>query len=136
MPQIIPDALEVEVLTEKLTPALTLRLFANNVTPVGTTTVAAFSEVTGGGYASKPLTFGNWGFVSGDPSIASYNASQSWVFTGPTGGPATIFGYYVTRNSDGMLMWSQRFDASVVPFVPVAGSEVRVLPRLSAQSLN
>lgn len=135
MPQVVPDALEVEILTEKLTPALTLRLYSNNVTPVGTTTAAAFTEVVGGGYASKPLTFANWGIVSGDPSVATYNALQQWTFTGPTGGPGTTFGYYVTRNSDGKLMWSERWAPAIVPFNPVAGSIIRVLPKLSAQSL-
>lgn len=136
MPQIIPDVLEVEILTEKLTPALTIRLFSNNITPVGGTTAAAFTEVTGGGYASKPLTFANWTITAGDPSVASYNSNQQWDFTGVTGGPGTIYGYYVTRNSDGKLMWSERFAPAIVPFVPVAGSVVRVLPKFSAQSLN
>lgn len=131
---VVPDALEVEILTEKLTPALTLKLYSNNVTPSGASSAAAFTEVTGGGYASKPLTFANWVISAGDPSSAVYNATQQWTFTGATGGPGTIYGYYVTRNSDGKLMWAERFPSAVVPFAPVAGSIIKVLPKFTAQS--
>jgi hypothetical protein len=135
MPQVIPNALEVEVLTTLLTPALTMKIYGNNVTPTGASTAASFTEISGGGYTSKPLTFANWGIVSGDPSIATYNAMQSFDFTGAIAGPGTIYGYFVTRNSDGKLMWAERFPPANVPFVPVAGSKIQILPKLSAQSL-
>jgi hypothetical protein len=134
MSMIVPNAIEVEVITNVLTPALHLRLFSNNVTPDQTSTAASFTEVTGGGYAAVPLTFANWGIVSGDPSLATYNANQFFDFTGPTGGPGTIYGYFVTRDSDGHLMWSERFPPANVPFVPQNGSEILILPRFSAQS--
>ena len=135
MPQVIPNALEVEILTEKLTPALTLKLYGNNATPSGSSSAASFTEIAGGGYVSKPLTFANWGIVSGDPSVATYNAMQTWDFTGVINAPGTVYGYFVTRNSDGKLMWAERFPAANVPFAPIAGSKIQVLPKLSAQSL-
>lgn len=135
MSLVVPDTVEVEVLTALLTPALTLRLFSNNATPAHSSSAASFTEVSGGGYASKPLTFANWVITAGDPSQAIYNASQVWTFTGPTNAPGTIYGYYVTRNSDGLLMWAERFPVSVVPFVPIGGSQIMVLPKFSAQSL-
>ncbi len=134
MSLVVPNALEVEILTEKLTPALTLKLYGNNATPSGASTAASFTEIAGGGYASLPLTFANWGIVAGDPSIATYNAMQEFSFTGAINAPGTIYGYFVTRNSDGKLMWAERFPPANVPFVPVAGSLIRVLPRFSAQS--
>lgn len=135
MPQVISNVLEVEILTEKLTPALTLRLYGNNVTPSGASSAASFTEIAGGGYANKPLTFANWGIVAGDPSLATYNALQNFNFTGVINAPGTIYGYYVTRNSDGKLMWAERFPAANVPFAPIAGSKIAVLPKFSAQSL-
>lgn len=134
MSLIVPDTLEVEVITNALTLALTMKLYSNNVTPVGTTTAAAFTEVTGGGYASKPLTFANWTITSGDPSQAIYTSTQQWTFTGPTSGPGTVYGYFVTRNSDGKLMWSERFPTALVPFAPIVGSIIKVLPKFTAQS--
>lgn len=134
MSLIVPNELETEILTDKLNTALTLRLYGNNVTPTGTTTAGAFTEIAGGGYTNKALTFGNWTITSGDPSTAVYNTTQEWTFTGVIDAPGTIYGYYVTRNSDGKLMWSERFPSAIVPFSPIAGSIIRVLPRFSAQS--
>lgn len=134
MPLVIPNVQEVEVLTNRLNTPLTLRLYGNNVTPTGTTTAGAFTEISGGGYAAIPLVFANWNIVSGDPSIASYNAAQVWTFSAIIDPPGTIYGYYITRNSDGLLMLSERFPAGIIPFSPIAGSLVRVLPRYSAQS--
>jgi hypothetical protein len=134
MSLVVPDALEVEILTEKLTPALTLKLYGNNVTPTGASTAAAFTEIAGGGYLAKPLTFANWGIVAGDPSVATYNAIQEWSFTGVINAPGTIYGYFVIRNSDGKLMWAERFPPANVPFSPIAGSVIRVLPKFTAQS--
>lgn len=134
MSLIVPDTIEVEVLTNVLTPALTMKLYSNNFTPAHDSSAASFTEVTGGGYASKPLTFANWAITPGDPSQAIYNALQQWTFTGPTTGPGTIYGYYVTRNSDGKLMWAERFPSGVVPFVTINGSVIKVFPRFTAQS--
>lgn len=134
MSLIVPDALEVEILTEKLTPDLSLKLYGNDVTPDGTTDASAFTEISGGGYADKPLTFGHWDITEGDPSIAVYDTTQNWTFTGVIGGAGTIYGYYVVRDSDGVLMWSERFPSGNVPFSPIAGSIINVLPRFTAQS--
>jgi hypothetical protein len=129
MPLVVPDAKEVVVLTDILTPALTLKLYSNDVTPSGSSVAADFTEVAGGGYANKPLTFANWGITPGNPTVGLYNAVQSWVFTGPTNAPGTIYGYYVIRNSDGLLQWAQRF--STAPFSPIAGSVIRITPRIT-----
>lgn len=131
----VPNTIEVEVLTALLTPALTMKLYSNDKTPAATDVAANYTEVTGGGYASKPLTFANWTITAGSPSQAVYTSSQTWTFTGVTGAPGTVYGYYVTRNSDGKLMWAERFPSGSLPFSPVAGSRVVVLPTFSAESL-
>ncbi len=130
----VPNELEVFILTSTLTPALTMKLYGNDKTPANADTSAAYTEIAGGGYASKPLTFANWGITAGTPSVALYNATQIWTFTGPIDAPGTIYGYFVTRNSDGKLMWAERFPAANVPFSPVNGSVIRVLPRFTAES--
>lgn len=130
----VPDALEVEVLTTLLTPALTLRLYGNNKTPANGDTTAAYTEISGGGYANKPLVFGSWTITAGTPSTAAFAVVQVWNFTGPIDAPGSIYGYYVTRNSDGKLMWAERFPPANVPFAPIAGSRINVLPRFTAES--
>lgn len=134
MSLIVPDEQEVDILTTFLTPALTMRLYSNDRTPSGADVAADYTEVSGGGYANKPLTFANWGITGGAPSIALYNAVQEWIFTGATGAPSVLYGYYVTRNSDGKLMWAERFPTGSVPFAPINGSIIRVTPRITAES--
>ncbi len=134
MSLVIPDAFEVETLQWILNRNLTIRLYSNNYTPVGGSAAANFTEVIGGGYANLPLTFAHWGFTAGDPSIALYDASQVWTFTGPTNAPGTIYGVYITRDSDGHLMWAERFAAGFLPFSPIAGSIIRYLPRYTGQT--
>jgi hypothetical protein len=123
----VPNAVELATLNEKLTLPWTLRLFGNNFIPVGTMTTAAFTEIAGGGYANKPITFANWTITGGDTPKGVYNATQIWTFTGVINAPGTIYGYYATRNSDNTVMLAERFSPALVPFVPEAGSQVRVL---------
>jgi hypothetical protein len=131
---IVPNVLEVEVLTTLLNTPLTLKIFGNNYIPIGASATANLTEIVGGGYVAKPLTFANWIITAGDPSKAIYNAAQQWTFTGPVNAPNTVYGYYVIRNSDGKLMWAERFPAGLVPLAPINGSIVRVLPEFTAQS--
>jgi hypothetical protein len=131
---VVPDTLETETLNNVLGSPLTLKLYSNNKVPAGGDNAAAYTEVAGGGYASKPLTLANWNIVAGAPSAATYNALQQWTFSGPTNAPGTIYGYFVTRNSDGKLMWAERFPAGSLPFSPIAGSNIRILPKFTVGS--
>lgn len=133
----VPNVVELATLNERLTLPWTLRLFGNNVTITGATLASAFTEITGGGYANKPITLASWTITpaaaAGDSPIA-VTATQLWVFTGAIGGTGTIYGYYATRDSDGTLMLAERFSAALVPFVPELGSQARVLLRYSVSS--
>jgi len=133
MSLIIPDAREIEVLTNFLTPALTLKLYGNNKTPTSADIAANYTEIVGGGYLSKPLIFANWTLTPGAPSVALY-AVQEWLFTGVINAPATIYGYFVIETISGLLKWADRFPVANVPFTPIAGSVIRVVPRISAES--
>src|SRR3970040_1677765 len=109
-----------------LAPTATLKLFSNNITPASGDTAASYTEVAGGGYASKSLTSANWGITNG---VALYNSAQSFDFTGVTNAPGTVYGYYIVDASN-VLLWAERFAAEVVPFTPVANSLIRVTPRI------
>jgi len=134
MSLIVPDVAEVDALTKILTPDLTIKLYGNNYVPTGISLAANFTEIAGGGYASKPLTFANWVITSGTPSQGAYPI-QTWTFTGAINAPATIYGYYVVRNSDNLLMWAERFPAGSIPFVPVVGSVISVTPIFTGGSV-
>jgi hypothetical protein len=134
MSLVVPDAVEVIILQLLLNTPLTLRLFGNNATPGPASTAASFNEIAGGGYANKPLTFAGWSFTPNAPSFGLY-AKQSWTFTGVINAPGTLYGYYVTRNSDGILLWAERFAPGVVPFTPILNSLVEVTPKFTGSSV-
>lgn len=128
---VVPNVTEVAVLTWFLkTEDLFLRLFSNNVTPSETDTAATFTQVTGGGYSQITLDKDDWTITSGDPSFGT-QAQKTFSFTGPTGAPSTIYGYYVV-NGAGVLQWAERFPGANVPFTPIAGSSIKITPRFEA----
>lgn len=131
MTLVVPNVGEVKALELMLKSGdLTLKLYSNNITPGETDTAGTYTEVTGGGYASKTLTAASWSITSGNPSYGSY-AAQDFNFTGATGAPGTIYGYFVVDAAN-VLRWAERFDAGVVPFTPANGALIRVTPRFEA----
>jgi hypothetical protein len=130
---VVPNVVEVEVITERLTPAHTLKLYGNDITPGENNLAAQFTEIAGGGYVAKPILFANWTITGGSPSQAVYTA-QTWIFTGVITAPGTIYGYFITRNSDGKLLLAERFPSASVPFSPVTGSKIVLLPTFSCES--
>lgn len=116
-------------LTDILSGDLTLRLYSNNIIPSATDTAATYTVVSGGGYANITLDDGDWTIAA---EVAS-QAQKQFDFTGPTNAPTTIYGYYVI-NADNVLMWAERFDNAVVPFIPTTGSSIKVTPRFEAAS--
>lgn len=135
MSLVLPNAISAEVLIAQLTPTLTIRIYGNDVTPNHASSASSFTEISGGGYTNKLLTFANWTITdSPDPPQGVYNTTQVWTFTGTIDAPGSIFGYYITRNTDGKLLAAERFPTALVPFGPIAGSIIRVLPRISAVS--
>lgn len=131
MTLIVPNVGEVNNLESFLKSAnLTLKLYSNNITPAETDTAVTYTEVTGGGYVAKTLIAASWTITSGNPSFGSY-AAQDFTFTGATGAPGTIYGYFVV-DALNVLRWAERFPAGVVPFSPINGSLIRVIPRFEA----
>lgn len=126
---VIPNVAEVAVLNFFLTTEdLFLRLFSNNVTPSETSTAASFTQVAGGGYSQITLDKDDWTVTSGDPTFA-VQAQKTFAFTGATTAPSTIYGYYVV-NAAGVLQWAERFPGANVPFTPIAGSSIKITPRM------
>lgn len=134
MSQKFPDAVELEVINALLAPAHTIRLYGNNYTPVNTSVAANFTEIAGGGYTNFPIIFAGWSISAGTPTLATYSGGIIWLFTGLINAPGTIYGYYITRNSDGKVLCADRFPAANVPFAPINGSKIVVLPRVSVES--
>lgn len=106
---------------------LKLKLFATNVTPADTDTVATYTEAAGGGYASKTLNNNSWTVnAANNPSDAVY-AEQTFTFTGPLTTNTTVYGYYITDNAGTTLIWAERFGSSFVP--TNNGDMIKITPK-------
>jgi hypothetical protein len=133
MTVIIPDAIEVEILTALLGVNHDLKLFTNDVT-AGLTQPQRdaldntdFTEATFTGYADVTLSSASWTITSGNPTTASY-ATQTFARTS-TGTAQTVYGYYVLRVSDSELMWFEYFPGPVI--VEFNGDQIQITPRLT-----
>jgi len=135
MALVVPNASEVIMLNYILNidapENLSIRLYANNVIPDENSTVATFTEVANGlGYTTggQSLTPGSWSVISGNPSQAEHT-EVTWTFTGAAG---NVYGYYVTRDTGGELMWAESFTNG--PFnITTNGDEIKITPRLTLE---
>jgi hypothetical protein len=92
-------------------PALTLRLFSNNVTPTPEDNVTSYVELVATGYAPIPVPAGAFTITNPTGSVMQAALAEK-VFSGSGG--ATIYGYYLTRQSDGTLVAA--FRPAAAPF--------------------
>jgi hypothetical protein len=107
---------------------LTLRLFANNVTPAQAG--ISYTEAAGGGYAEITLTNGSWTITTGnDPSDAIY-AQQTWTFTGALTTNLNVYGYYVT-DAAGTIIYAELFAGYITPG---NGTVIKVTPKFQLSS--
>lgn len=110
---------------------LTLKLYCNNYTPLQTSVAGDFTEASGGGYAAKTLTCGNWIINTGnDPSDAVY-AQQVFTFTGPLTTNTTIYGYKI-EDADGTLIYAEKAAGTFTP--ANNGDHYDVTPKIQVSS--
>jgi len=101
----------------------TLRLFTNNHNPSKNTILSNLSEATQPGYTSKNLNSSDWVVVTTGGITTALYPELIFTFTGP----AQVYGYYVTTNSNGInyLMWVEKFTNA--PFIlPTSGGSISV----------
>lgn len=129
----IPDQGDVHFLDLMTSVNHTLHLHSNDVTAglseaqIAALTVSFFLEATFPGYAAAGLTGGSWTVVAGNPGSATF-AEQTFTRS-TTGAAENVWGFYVTRDSDGQLAF---FEALAAPIVVATGAqEVRITPRLN-----
>lgn len=130
MALVVPQVAEEAFLDLLVNVGYTLRLSRTDVT-AGLTiaqqnalTTASFTEANFSGYSAKTLTAGSWVTTQADPSTAVY-AQQTYTRT-VTGAAQTIYGYYVTRTSDGVLMWFEDFTGPLT--VTANGDAIAITP--------
>jgi len=135
MAVVVPNASEtimLQYITNNDAPEnISILLYSNNVIPDESSTEATFTEVTNGlGYTTGGISFtpASWSITTGNPSQAEY-LEVTWTFTGVKG---NIYGYYVTRDTGGELLWAERFSNG--PYdIQTNGDEIKVVPRLTLE---
>lgn len=121
------EEIALAALLNKTAPQdLTLRLFTNDYTPVETTTEAAVTEASGNGYSAIALTAASWVITPGAPTEAAY-PQQTFTFTGALG---TVYGYYLTQNTSGKLVYAERFASP--PNIQNNGDQIKVTLKITA----
>ena len=126
MALVVPNVGEAVMLALILTPNLTLKLYTNNITPGETDTDSTYTEASGSGYLAKALVFADWTITPGAPSEAAA-PQQTFTFSGALG---AVYGYFVIRASDGVLLWAERL--TTAPFtVANSGDQIKITPRFS-----
>lgn len=129
----IPNVAEEAFLDLLTAVGYTLKLYTTDVTAglsaaqIEALTAASFTEATFTGYAAKVLTGGSWVTSQADPSTATY-AQQTFTRTS-TGATQTVYGYYVTRTSDGVLMWFEKFTGPIA--TSTNGDAIVITPTLT-----
>jgi hypothetical protein len=107
-----------------------LKLYTNNVTTTTDTLVAAdFTEMLTLGYSSPgiELTKTSW-VVAQSGSVATATQSpQTWTFTAGTA--VTVYGYYVTDKTTGLLLWFEAFSTAKV--VQNSGDQIIITPTIT-----
>jgi len=136
---VVPNEGEVVWLRRALTPdagdgdLLHLHLFKNNFTPGFTTVLADFTESDFAGYAVVDVDPANWPTPT---SVA--NRAQSiyqpapLIFT-PSSGSQNAYGYYLTDNSDSVVMLAERFNDAPQLITPTAPALVVLVVQLHSE---
>lgn len=134
MSLILPSASEKTMLEFALgvtTPGnQKLKLFVNNYTPDDTTVLANLTEMSTNGYADKTLTKTSWVVTAGgvgSPASGAY-AQQTWTFTN-VGGANTVYGYYITDVTSGLLLWVESFPTAKV--IQNTGDQIIITPTIT-----
>lgn len=122
MALVVPAAGEAADLEAILGQALTLRLFANDATIDNDTEAGDLTEVSGNGYAAIALVSGSWVLSGSNPTLATY-PQQTFEFSGAAG---PVYGYYVTRDADGALLWAENKGPETIA---ASGEQIKVTPK-------
>lgn len=130
---IFPDPALVWMLRRVVGVGLLYHLFRNNHTPALSDTIADYQEASWSGYAPILIPAANWilGNVDGHVGVLQAGAVN---FPNTSPAPMSVYGYYVTDDTDTDFVCAARFD--IVPFVIVTGDFCPVTPLLGSYSGN
>lgn len=121
------DALQA-ILNHTAATDCILRLFQSNTTPAETDVTATYTEATFTGYASATLTGASWTITPGAPSDGTY-AQQTFTSSADQASQS-IYGYFVTRTTTGIIAWAERFTDG--PYnIANNGDNIKITPTIT-----
>ena len=85
---------------------LIVRLYTNDKKPSYDDTRESYDEVSSMVYDPIHLDASRW-LITEEPKTEATYAEQSFTFSGEAG---KVYGYYVTLDDSGDLLWAERFD--------------------------
>jgi hypothetical protein len=121
------ENLMIQYIINKLAPAdIVLRLFVNDEVIDDNTVAADLTESTDVAYSSVTLVGATWTITqAGGDTVATY-PDQVFNFDDAE----SVYGYYVTDQANGHILWGERFAAA--PFnIPASGGTITLTPKLS-----
>jgi hypothetical protein len=140
MALIIPNVGEqllLQFMVGDAAPAATwsLRLFVNDFTPSPTSVIGSFTEMSTQNYSLKSLTNTNWVISGPLPEALATYAEQTFTFDG-SGGATNVYGYYLTDDTGGALLWAERFPSAPIVVPATFGGEIKLTPTFQFATLN
>jgi hypothetical protein len=138
MPLLIPTASEKTLADFMLGVTVPgnqiLRLYTNAPALADADVAATRTEMAAVlGYVAKTLTKTSWVTspgAAGQPATSVY-AAQTWTFTAGT--PVTVYGYFITDATTGLLLWEEAFAAAQV--VQNAGDFITITPTITSSTV-
>lgn len=104
-----------------------LRLFTNNVTPAYTDVLASYTESSAAGYAGITLAGASWTVATSTGTTVANFAQQTFSYSATE----SVYGYFVTSNGKGQVLWAERFSGAVPFNIPSGGGTVSITPRVT-----
>lgn len=127
------SAILSELRTNWNATAIRIHLFKSNTTPTTSSVLGDFTEADFAGYAALNLI--TWAAPSVTSHVGRMTAATRTFTRSTTGAAQSIYGYYVTDNSDTVLLWAERDGAAPIVLTN-AGDSYTITPALSEQDLS
>lgn len=109
-----------------------LHLYKNNYTPVAGSVFGSFTEADFSGYASQAMSYSTATLI-GDFAVMVDSATRTFT-VGAGGVSNTVYGYFVMDVASGILVYAERFSASVN--MTTVGDSLAITTQVTLSSLN
>lgn len=87
-------------------------LFVSNVVPNHADTLGTYTEASYTGYANQVA--GGWAASNLDSTFHATSNGSNLTWANSSGGPVSLYGYYVTDNANAVLLFAERFAGAPV----------------------